>query len=302
MSSPQDTQSGSGESNGSGARPGTVLIGFLVLFCGMSLILFQAGIRPFKDGVLPEAISTYADDIDMLFWVIMAITGFFFVLTQVLLVYFCVKYRAKEGETGKASHMHGHHGLELAWTFIPALILFAIAVFQTGTWGDVKFNNKFPEKDETAYEVRVMGLQFDWVFWIPGPDGKWDTDDDVATKNELYVPANRPVFVYLQTKDVLHSFWLPNVRLKQDLVPGRTIRQWFQIENNENRHTVGRTFQIVCAELCGNSHTSMGAKMHVRSEDDLAAWIAKQNETQPWRGKSRHMDLKYWRETSTESE
>lgn len=298
--SAHDEHTPSGGAEPQAARPGAVLIGFLVLLAGMSLILFQSGVRPFKDGILPEAISTYADDIDMLFWVIMGITGFFFVLTQGLLIYFCVKYRAKDGEPRKARHTHGHHGLELAWTFIPGLILFALAVFQTGTWGDVKFRKDFPEKGESPYEVRVMGLQFNWVFWIPGPDGQWDTGDDVATKDELHVPANRPVFVYLQTKDVLHSFWLPNVRLKQDLVPGQTIPQWFEIRDTEEQRTTGREFQIVCAELCGNGHTNMGARMYVKTDEALDEWIAGMAGT--WRGKSAHADLKFWRESNPESE
>jgi cytochrome c oxidase subunit 2 len=287
-------------------KPGAVLIGFLVLLVFEILILSNSGVRIFSEGILPPAISTYAHRIDGLFNWILGITGFFFILTQTLLVYFCIKYRAKPG--GKAKHTHGNHTLELVWTFVPGLILFCLAVFQTGTWGAVKFiadedwptpagaDGKLGTADD-AYVVRVMGKQFQWNFWYAGPDGEWETADDVAKLGQLYVPVGRPVIVELQTLDVLHSFWLPNVRLKQDLLPGQTITQWFEVKGDKNEkgeflHT--GDYEIVCAELCGIGHTRMKGELLVRTQAEIDAWLADMKE----RGefiKSEHDWFKHWR-------
>jgi len=185
------------------AKPGAVLIGFLVLLVGEVIILSQSGVE--SPDVLPEAISEHAEKVDNLFWLILAVTGFFFVLTEALLIYFCVKYRAREG--GRAQHTHGNHTLELAWTFIPGTILFILAVLQTGTWGSVKYKSKFPDEKDSVV-VQVMAKQFEWYFRYPGADGEFGTEDDVTSNGELHVPVNRNVIVKLRTRDVLHSFWL----------------------------------------------------------------------------------------------
>lgn len=256
----------SGPPNGS-PRPGAVLIGFLVLLVGEGIILSQSGLG--LPDVLPKPISTYARSIDNLFYLILAVTGFFFLLTEGLLVYFLVRYRARPG--GKAKHTHGNHALELAWTFIPGLILFCLAVFQTGTWGDVKYKAKFPDESE-AEVVQVFGMQFEWHFRYPGPDGEFATADDVTSRGDLHVPVDTPVIVKLRTKDVLHSFWLPNARLKQDLLPGKEIPQWFEL-------TVPGEYEIACAELCGISHTAMRGELIVESRAKYDAWLKQKAET-----------------------
>jgi len=248
------------------SKPGAVVVGFLVLLTGELLVLWQSGILGKIPAIMPEGISTYSAAVDRLFYVILGITGFFLLLTEGLLVYFCLRYRAKDG--GRAVHTHGNHKLELAWTFVPGVILFGLAVFQTGVWGDIKFQGRFPD-DKNALKVQVLGKQFEWHFRYAGEDGVFGTADDVTKLAELHVPVNRNVFVYLHTIDVLHSFWLPNVRLKQDLLSGQTIRQWF------NCVKTGK-FPVVCAELCGNGHTTMGGVLVVESEEEFQAWLRDQ--------------------------
>ena len=262
-------------------KPGAVVIGFLVLLIGEVIILANSGIT--IPSVLPEPISTYAADVDRLFYVILALVGFFFFLTEGLLVYFIVKYRAREG--GRARHTHGNHALELTWTFIPGLILFALAVFQTGTWGMIKFKGRMPHEGDPNVEViDVFAKQFEWRFRFHGPNGV-----DFVKTAEMHVPVGRKVIVRLQTRDVIHSFWLPNARLKQDLLPGRTINQWFEIT------TPGR-WPIVCAELCGNGHTTMQATLVAESEADYRDWLAEQAKSNPL-GDPREDDMwKFWRE------
>ena len=246
------------------SNPGAVLIGFCVVATGLFLIFANSTGFDWLPPLLPEAISSYAHQVDNIFWVIMWLTGFFFVLTEGLLIYFVLKYRAKEG--GKSKHTHGNHKLELIWTFIPGVILFALAVFQTGAWGDIKFKDGFPDPEsKDTYRVQVFGKQFEWNFRYPGPDGEFGTKDDLTMLEELHVPVDKDVIVYLRTMDVLHSFFLPNVRLKQDLLPAHTIPQWFRI-------TKTGEWEIMCAELCGSGHTKMSATLFVHDAESLAAW------------------------------
>lgn len=267
------------------SKPGAVVIGFLVLLIGEIIILANSGIR--LPSVLPEAVSSYAADVDNLFYVILAIVAFFFFLTEGLLVYFIVKYRAREG--GRSKHTHGSHVLELTWTFIPGLILFALAVFQTGTWGMIKFKGKMPAEAD-AEVIQVFARQFEWHFRYAGPDGEFGTPDDFVKRNEMRVPVDREVIVRLQTRDVLHSFWLPNARLKQDLLPGRTISQWFKI-------TKAGRYPVVCAELCGNGHTTMQATLIAESAADYGKWVEDQGKSNPLGDPTQDDMWKYWRET-----
>lgn len=247
--------------------PGAVLIGFLIVAGGMFLIFANSTGIGFPD-ILPKAISTYAHQVDNLFYAILAITGFFFVLTEGLLVYFLIRYRAREG--GRAKHTHGNHTLELVWTFIPGLILFCLAVFQTGAWGEIKLMANMPDPDDPeVFNVQVFGKQFEWHFRYPGPDRTFGTNDDITAMADLHVPVDTVVMVHLRTRDVLHSFFLPNVRLKQDLLPGHTIPQWFEV-------TETGTFEIMCAELCGVGHTKMKGNLIVQTREEVDAWLAEE--------------------------
>jgi len=266
-------------------KAGGAVVGLLIVLVGMTLVFWNSGFRVPR--VLPRNIGTNTA-VDDLFWLIFGVTGFFFLLTEGLLIYFCVRYRAKPG--GRAMHTHGNHALELAWTFIPGCILFVLAVMQTGVWSENKYLSEMPEEKE-AIVIQVMGKQFEWHFRYPGSDGRFGTADDITSLGAMHVPAGRDVIVRLQTLDVLHSFWLPNLRLKQDLVPGLTIPQWFKVvDTEENR---GK-FEIVCAELCGNGHTKMRAELFVDTEEEFAAWKAQQFEAMGEHLPKKDANWKYW--------
>ncbi|MHC4953349.1 MAG: cytochrome c oxidase subunit II [Planctomycetota bacterium] len=249
-----------------GRKPGGAVIGGLVFLVGVCLVLWNSGMR--VPEVLPKNIGTQTA-VDDLFWVIFGVTGFFFILTEGLLIYFCVKYRAKPG--GRAVHTHGNHALELTWTFIPGLILFVLAVMQTGVWSDTKYKSSMPDEKESIV-VQVYGKQFEWHFRYPGEDGEFGNADDIVSATDLHVPVDRDVIVWLQSMDVLHSFWLPNLRLKQDLVPGLIIPQWFHcLETGK--------YEVVCAELCGSGHTTMKGNLIVHTQEKFDAWLKQQKET-----------------------
>lgn len=208
---------------------------------------------------LPENASTYGGDIDSLFHLVFWITSIVFVLVQVTLLVFVVMYRHRPGRV--ATYTHGNNALEIAWTIAPSLILVILALLSRNTWYEIKGVTPPPD-----YEVRVQAKQFNWDFVYPGPDGKFDTEDDLKLENDLNVPVGKVVRVRLTSRDVIHSFFVPVFRLKQDMLPGREILAWFQATKT------GR-FEIPCAELCGFGHSGMKGWITIHSSDDYKRWV-----------------------------
>ncbi|MBI2000325.1 MAG: cytochrome c oxidase subunit II, partial [candidate division NC10 bacterium] len=186
---------------------------------------------------LPENVSTYGGEVDFLFYLIYYITGATFLLVTVTMLTFLIVYRRREGR--RATYSHGNTTLEIIWTIVPAIILVVLSFMSQASWARIK--SHAPPGD---VEVQVTSKQFNWEMTYPGPDGKFGTADDVTLENQLHVPVGKVVRVHLRSKDVIHSFFLPNLRLKQDTVPGREILAWFQA-------TKAGKYEIPCAELCG---------------------------------------------------
>jgi len=247
-------------------RSGVVLAaGLLVLLIGGVVL----GVAFGAPGIFPEAIGVRAKGLDRLFRVILAVTAFGFAATQGLLLYLLLRGRREGSKPGR--------GVELAWMLLPGLILVGMAVFQEGGWEEGVQEARMPERFDprkdyrdaeppATLEVRVLGKQYEWRFWYPGADRIFGTDDDVTKLAVLHVPEDHWVIVYLQTRDVVHSFWVPSVRLKQDLIPGRTVTRWFKCTET------GR-FDIACAEICGVGHTFMRADLVVESPDRFQDWL-----------------------------
>ena len=207
---------------------------------------------------LPENVSTFGGEIDSLFYLIYYITAATFVLVTVLMVLFLVMFREQPGR--RATYTHGNTTLEIIWTIIPAAILIVLSFMSVSTWAKVK--QRAPDSD---FELQVAAKQFNWDVVYPGADGKFGTDDDVKFDNDLHVPVNKVVRVQLSSKDVIHSFFLPNLRLKQDAVPGRTILVWFEA-------TKPGKYEIPCAELCGFGHSGMKGWLYVHTPEEYAKW------------------------------
>ena len=202
----------------------------------------------------PHDISTFGPRIDFLFELIFWITVIIWVAVQAAMLIFMVKYRSRPGR--KATYIEGHPQLEVAWTTITAVILIALAIMSRSTWADIK---EAGPPGDVFY--RVNSKQFNWEITYPGPDGKLGTADDVTLENEFHVPINKVVRFQLASKDVIHSFFVPSMRLKQDSVPGRDINVWFEaIEAGQ--------YEIPCAELCGFGHSGMKGTLYVQSQQD----------------------------------
>ena len=210
---------------------------------------------------LPEDVSPYGGSIDALFYFIYYITAAAFILVTALMIIFLYQYRRNDSR--RAVYTHGHTGLELVWTIIPALVFIGLGLASKGIWEEVKLN-----VPETDVEIRVTGKQFNWEVLYPGPDGEFETDDDYQVDNDIHVPVGKPVRVFLGSKDVIHSLFMPNLRFKQDMLPGRLIEAWFQADK-------AGTYEVPCAELCGFGHSGMKGTLYVDTPEDYAVWYNK---------------------------
>jgi cytochrome c oxidase subunit 2 len=213
---------------------------------------------------LPEGVSSYSGRVDGLFYLILWITGIIFVVVEALLLFFLFRYRRREGR--RARYTHGNNRLEVIWTIVPAVICVVLALLSRRTWAEIK--QQIP-KD--AMQVEITGEQFAWNIRYAGPDGKLGTADDIVTLNQLHFPVGRPVVATLRSKDVIHSFFLPEFRVKQDAVPGMSTRIWFDAMR------VGH-WEIACAELCGLGHYRMKGFVTVETQEEYEKWLSEQAE------------------------
>ncbi len=236
---------------------------------------------------LPPLASEHGKAIDTLFIVTLAITGTVFVLVQLLLAFSVIRFAG--GEKRRAVHFTDNRTLELIWTIVPAVILTVLIASGGRLWSRIQI----AKPPEDAFKVEIWGEQFRWTFRYPGKDGQFGRTDlklvsvenplgidknDPAAKDDifffageenLHIPINKPVVVYLRSKDVLHSFYVPQLRVKQDVVPGMVTKTWFVV-------TKKGEYEIACAELCGLGHYSMRGVMVVEDENDLQNWLKDQ--------------------------
>jgi len=208
---------------------------------------------------LPETVSTYGPDIDRLFYVIYYVTGATFFIVQFTLLAFLILYRHRDDR--RATYTHGNTSLEIAWTIAPAVLLVILAFVSRNLWAAIK--QRVPPSD---MQVQVTAKQFNWEIAYPGPDGKLGTADDVTMDNDLHVPVGKTIRVQLKSRDVIHSFFIPQARFKQDAVPGHEIPTWFKI-------TKPGKYEIPCAELCGFGHSGMRGWLYVHTPEEYDAWV-----------------------------
>lgn len=199
---------------------------------------------------LPRQGSTTAPGVDALFNAITGISIFFFALIVVLLVYFVWKFRARPGHEAVKTATH-NTPLEVTWTVIPVLIV--VWIFWEGFTGFLNLSTP----PQNAYEVQVLGQKWNWSFTYPNG----------VVAPELHVPVDTDIRLVLTSQDVIHSLYMPEFRIKRDVVPGRYEKEWF------HAIAVGE-YQIFCAEYCGTQHSSMLSKVIVQTQGDFEKWLA----------------------------
>ncbi len=199
---------------------------------------------------LPPADSTIAASYDQLFYFIYWLSVFFFVLITGVTIYFALKYR-KKGDKSKLTPGFSHNTpLELFWSIIPTILIFIIFI-----WGFQVFM-KFYVIPSNAMEIRVTAWQWGWMFKYP----------EGAQSNVLVVPENRPIKLLMSSNDVIHSLFVPDFRVKMDVLPNRYSSLWFQ--SNE----IGE-YDLYCAEYCGQKHSRMTTTVSVRTQDEYLKWL-----------------------------
>jgi cytochrome c oxidase subunit 2 len=229
---------------------------------------------------MPDVASRGGEQVDQLTYFIYYLTAAVFVLTQIVYIYFLVKYRAKKGVS--ATYSHGDNRLEIVWTAIPTAIFIGLWGYSNHMWFDVLHTDPPPN----TLPVAVTAYQFGFTFQYPGPSGDLGRSDvrlvsaenpfgndrsDPLTKQNfqssvLELPVNKAVRIHLNSRDVIHGFYIPQFRIYQDAVPGRTIDWVWFIPTK-----VG-DYDLVCSQLCGSGHYNMKAPISVVSQQDFDKW------------------------------
>ncbi|MCP4421145.1 MAG: cytochrome c oxidase subunit II [Chloroflexi bacterium] len=199
----------------------------------------------------PIAASTQADAIENLFQAHFMMISFLFAFIMVIMLYAVVVFRRTPDDDSDGPHIHGHTGLEIAWTILPTIIVVGFGIF-----GIVLFQEVTAAQDNEMV-VSVIGQQWSWSFEYP---------EDKIISNRLVLPVDQPILFEMESKDVIHSFWVPEFRVKQDLVPGTMMP--LRITPTE----IG-SYRLVCAEICGNDHSGMSADVDVVSQADFEQFL-----------------------------
>ena len=269
----------------------------LLFGIGLTLVSLWYG---YNHHLLPLAASKEAVLIDDLFNVMMVISTGIFILVQGAIVFVAFRYQRQEGDETDAKYVHGNIPLEIVWTAIPSVIVLALSLYSFDIYEQIgglnpmdhsshqgvhqEISNKKQKMlpsgireaavmdgempgmvmplaaDDSAVAVNVTGLQFAWLFNYVGTE---------VTSGELHLPVGRDILLNITAMDVLHAFWVPEFRIKQDAVPGRTIP--IRISP-----TVEGTYSLICAELCGAYHGVMRSQVIVQSERDYNTWLSEQ--------------------------
>ena len=244
-------------------------------------------------GLLPLAASSDAGEVDQLFDFMMTIATGLFLLVEGVLVYSLIKFRRRKGDTTDGPPIEGNVPLEIVWTAIPTVIVFILSIYsfeiynRMGGLDPMAAGDPGPQLAHAHHhsqlvamtpnqqnialglgaspdsqqgidplEIKVNGIQYAWVFTYP----------EGVISGEIHVPVNRPVALNMTAGDVIHAFWLPEFRIKQDVIPGRETNLVFTPTK------VGQ-YPVVCAELCGAYHGGMKTQLYVQSEEDYQKWI-----------------------------
>jgi cytochrome c oxidase subunit 2 len=206
-------------------------------------------------GLMPVQASAQSLWVDWMWDLDLKAMSFLLALILVPLFYSLVVFRRRKGETGDAEHMEDNTKLEVTWTVLPLITVIIFAYLGAYSLGKTR------TVDPDAMVINVVARQWSWQFEYPGTD---------VFTDKLYLPLDRQVVLHMQSTDVIHSFWVPEFRIKQDVVPGRVTE--YRITP-----TLAGTYKVRCAELCGASHAYMETDVIVQPQADFDAWL--QNET-----------------------
>jgi cytochrome c oxidase subunit 2 len=229
----------------------------IIILIVASTFLIHAGLTSI--GLLPAEASAQSVEIDKLFGIHIWLISALFSLIMVVLLYSLIVFRRRKGETGDGAHITGNSTLEIIWTAVPLLAVIVLAYEGGKSLGIVR------RIDPSAMQVKVIAGQWFWQYQYP---------DFGITTTDLYLPVGRQVDLVMTSNDVIHSFWVPEFRVKQDLVPGH-------ITDLRITPTLIGDYKVRCAELCGASHAYMEGLVKVVSQSDFDNWVTQQQSSAP---------------------
>ena len=209
---------------------------------------------------------------NVLLWVMVAV----FVFVEGILLYAIIRYRSRPGRV--PSRTHGNLPLEIAWTIIPTILVLGLGIWSVFTLFEL---DQPPSSEQNVLQVNVTAHQWWWEFEYPDAGG----GKRITTANELRIPVDRAVKLNLNSDDVLHSFWVPKLAGKLDIIPTRTNKMWFKADSDKI-DSLPATFYGQCAELCGVAHALMRFRVHVLSEDDYEEWVSNFGPPTPLTGRA----------------
>ncbi|CAN5569270.1 cytochrome c oxidase subunit II [soil metagenome] len=218
---------------------------------------------------MPDQASSVAPQVDHLYYFLIAVTVFFTVLIFVLIVYLGLKYRRKS--EAMPPHVHGNMKLEIAWTIVPMILVIVMFV-----WGASLFV-QMSRPPANAMDIYIVGKQ--WMWFAQHPSGPREN-------NELHVPVGKPIKLTMASQDVIHSFFIPAFRVKQDVIPGRYSYEWFT-------PTAVGEYHLFCAEYCGKGHSQMIGKIVVMDEAKYQAWLSGSTGDEPMARAGERLFSKY---------
>lgn len=227
----------------------------ILLFVG--LLMLAAGLLVGSSNFLmPAEASAQAKATDALFNVMLVVATIIFLIIEGGLLYSILRFRKPKGDETDGPPTHGNTALEITWTIIPAIIVLVLSIYSYQVFAD---QQSVPENELT---IQVKGQQFVWTFTYP----QTDPHINMRSTSELHVPVNVPIHMLITSSDVMHGFWVPEFRVKQDAIPGRVTEVRFTPTQ------IGQ-YQVVCYELCGNGHGTMRQPVYVESQDDYDAYV-----------------------------
>lgn len=270
----------------------------LMIFWILSVIGGVWSFMKYREDFLPEASSVHGRETDYWFWVSMIVITIAFFIVHTLLFYFTYKYRYNKNV--KATFYPHNNKLELIWTVIPAIVMAGLVFSGLLVW-----NKVMDDAPEDAEVIEIMGKQFGWQVRYPGVDdntlGNYSyklmddtrgnvfgidfTDensfDDFTNETEMHIPKGKPVLLKIRARDVLHSVFIPHMRVKMDAVPGMPTKFWFHPDKStdEMRAELGNpdfNYEIACTEVCGRGHFAMKLRLVVDEPADFEKWKKEQ--------------------------
>lgn len=240
----------------------------------VGFVLLATAASPTENLSMFDPVSPPADSIRSLSYLVFAITGFIFIVVEGVLLYSVIRFRRPAGPgPTEPPQVYGSKPIEIAWTVAPALIVFIFILVITRTLWEVNLNQPAPKSGDQALFVTVVGRQWWWEYTYDHYNGQ---PLGFVTASELHVPAGddgmpRPVYLTLLSADVCHSFWVPRLAGKTDLIPGRTNHAWFQ--TSERGLFLGQ-----CAEYCGTQHAHMLLRVVVDEPEKFERWLVDQQQ------------------------